>query len=247
VAATLTPDAIEALLGLAITERCCLKDLGEDPDEPLEAIAARQTVVAKFIELRSQVAEGQELIESIDGRLPVFSMHSGRQRAATAHDKKNAVVWLLASSVHRGGDRSDAYAHFERLESRHSLFPTEADYERLFRRRNAEAIPLMLSRIAATAAAAREAPAQPQTVLLPGGLTVTLLLDREPPGELEESVEQMWLAVSTQGLAPGWLALIFGTLTPGPEPDRWEYMPDIPGRPPDPQELCFRCWHEVSE
>jgi hypothetical protein len=247
VAVTLAPTDLEVLLGLAATERCCVGDLDEDPDEPLEAMAARKAIVAKFIALRSREPEGQERIRSIDGRLPVFSLHAGRWRGATAPDKVNAVVWLLGGSVHRDGDHSDSYPHFERLNSRDRLFPADADYERLFERRNAQAIPLMLSRVAATLVAARETPGQTQTVLLASGLTVGVLVDREPPGEMDETVEQIWLAVSSQGLTPGWLGLIQGALTPGPEKEPWTFVKDFPGRGPDHRELRFHCWHEVNE
>ena len=246
-AATIAPRDLEALLGLAITERCCVHDLDEDPREPLEAVAARQNIVAKFIALRSQDAEGQERIQSLRGPLPVFSLHVGQRRAATAPDTVNAVVWLLGSCRHREGDHSDSYRYFERLNDRGRLFPSEEDYERLFERRNAQAIPLMLSRVAATLASARETPGQEQCVLLPTGVTVALMVDREPPGEMDETVEQIWLAVGAHGLAAGWLSLIQGALTPGPESKPWSYVREFPGRPPDHRELRFHFWHEVDE
>jgi hypothetical protein len=246
VSQTLAPSDLGFLPHLGVTERCCADDLKEDPDERLPAIADRNAIVQKFIALRSLTNQGQETIRSIRGPFPVFSLHAGRQRGATATDSEHSVVWLLASQTHRGGDRSDAYSHFERLNARDLLFPTEADYIRLLERRNAEVIPVLLSRVSATLARAQERPREAHTVLLPEGLTMTLFVEPMAGSELGE-VERLWMALDTQSLQSGWLTLIQAALTPGAGTQPWEYTQDFPTRPSDRRELRFKCWYEVHE
>lgn len=241
------PTAIESLVGLAVTERCCSDDLKESRDEALDVMAKRHAIVEKFVTMRSQLAEGQETIRSIRGPLPVFSLHAGRQRGATAHDRTNSVVWLLGTKTHRADDRrKDSYPWLERLHAKGRLFPNEADYERLIRRRNEQAIPVLVSRLAAALAAARDAAGEPQTVLLPGGIAVTVMALQEPQEELAV-LEQIWLAVDPRGLPPGWLAIIQAALSPDPETGAWQYTADFPGRPRRSSELRFEFWREVQE
>lgn len=238
----------QSLASLAITERCCLDDLDVDADLSLRDIAQRQSIVEKFISLRTTDRGGQETIRSLRGPAPIFSLHAGRQRGATLVDKEFDVVWLLAVGMHRDGDRSDAYAHFEQLHKRDKLFPTAADYERLLKRRNAETIPLLLSRVRATYIQAREHPHEPHTVLLPNGLTMTLFVEPladEEPGLVQ--MEELWLALDANRLPRKWLTLIQAACTPGAEDRPWEYTEEFPTRGPNRSELRFRCWYEVQE
>lgn len=239
---------VELSLGLAVTSRCCKEDLEVDPDTPLEELAATDDVVAKFVELRGQREEGQEAVQSVHGPIPVFSLHAGRFRAATCWDRKNQAVWLLASRIHRGGERSDSYNYFAALAGKDQLFPTEADYGRLFRRRNAAAVPLIVSRMRATLFEAREDSPRPQTVLLPGGVVVTVLVTlHEESEELPTAAEELWLSVHTDGLQPGWLPIIQAAITVDQGENPFEYRQDFPGRAPDRRELRFRIFQEVRE
>lgn len=241
------PIAIESLIGLAVTARCCSEDLNEAADEDLGAMAKRHAIVDKFLTMRSQLSEGQETIRSIRGPFPVFSLHAGRQRGATAHDRTNSVVWLLGTKTHRADDRrNDSYPWLERLHAKGALFPTQGDYERLIRRRNEQAIPVLISRLTAALEAARDASGEPQTVLLPAGVAVTIMALQEPQEEVEV-LEQIWLAVDPRGLPPGWLVIIQAALTPDPETGVWQYTSDFPGRSRNSSELRFEFWREVRE
>jgi hypothetical protein len=242
---TLDLSDVKSLTSLAITERCCADDLGIDADLSLSDIADQHSIVDKFIALRIDRQIGQETIRSLRGTFPVFSLHSGRERGATAADPEHNVVWLLATGKHRAGDRSDAYAHFEQLHKRGELFPTAADYERLFERRNAETIPLLLSRVSSTYAQAHEHPGEPHTVLLPNGLTMTLFVEPLADEELAQ-VERLWLALDARALPRKWLPLIQAACTPGAEDRPWEYTSDFPTRGPNRSELRFKCWYEVQ-
>src|SRR5947209_13597547 len=63
--------------------------------------------------------------------LLAFSLHSGRYRAATWRQGKMAIVWLLATHIHREGSPEDAYNIFEQLHRAGRLLPTRADAERV--------------------------------------------------------------------------------------------------------------------
>jgi len=238
---------IEVGLGLAVTARCCGEDLRADPEASLDELVESHPVVDKFVTVRGAHEDGQETIRSIHGPLPVFSLHAGRMRGATCSDRGHQVVWLLAAGIHRGGDRKDAYRVIEQLHAGGRLFPSEDDYRRLFRRRNAAAVPLIVSRMRAVTFAARDDPGRAQSVLLPGGVVASVLIEpRAEQGELP-AVEEMWLSVTTEGLQPGWLPVIQGAVSIGDDPRQFEYTQDYPGRGPDRLELRFRYWQEVAE
>jgi hypothetical protein len=238
---------LDVRLGLAVTGRCCREDLDANPDATLEKLASASPLVAKFVSLRGLLEEGQETVRSIHGALPVYSLHAGRFRGATCHDRPNQAVWLLAAGYHRSGDRSDAYRFFATLHANGKLFPTEDDYVRLFERRNSLAVPLITSRVRAALFEAREDSPRPQSVLLPGGVVVTILVSlREASGELP-AVDEIWLAVSTEGLQPGWLPLIQAAISIDQGHRTFEYREDFPNRGPNRRELRFRFWRETPE
>jgi hypothetical protein len=92
--------------------------------EPADALA----LIDKFEEVRGQAPEAGDLINDLTHR-PCYSLHSGRNRAATWYDARRDVVWLLAAGLHRSGDRDDFYAIAAGHEQAGRLYPTAADYE----------------------------------------------------------------------------------------------------------------------
>lgn len=238
---TLASTNREFLSRLGITERCSTDDLAEDPDADLLTVAEQHPIVDKFIALRSIAEEGQETIRSIKGPAPVFSLHAGRERGATVADSEHKVIWLLASRIHRGDDHSDAYEHAERLHDRGVLFPTQTDYERLFARRNNEVVPLLLSRVTAALARARQRPGTEHSIVLPGSLMMTLVCEDDPG----VGMERLWMALDPRALEPKWLVLIQAALTPGDQAEPWLYTKHFPGRGPDRRELRFTCVHRA--
>jgi hypothetical protein len=234
------------LLGLAVTQRCCEHDLRTDPDAPIDRLADDHAIVRKFVQLRSQDPTGQEPLRSVRGPFPLFTLHADRMRGTTGFERSHAVVWLLGCATHRSGDRADSYEHFERLDQRGQLFPVEADYERLFARRSAQTVPIMLSRVVATLEQARTAAGQCQTVLLPGGVSMTLLVLYQQGRELKP-IEQIWMGIDVKSLPTNWLPLILATLSPGEEVESWQYTREFPGRGPDQLELRFSYWHELQD
>jgi hypothetical protein len=113
---------------LEVTARCLEEDLGL-----LQSVAWRDhadtvPVLRAFRDRRGQSPEGTEPIEDVLRVLrsaPIFSLHSGNDRAGTWHDEEEDVVWLV------GVGRAHDYDHLVGLASRGRLLPTDEDYQRL--------------------------------------------------------------------------------------------------------------------
>lgn len=121
---------------LAATCRCLTQDLNSPPaecDEPIEDLVTRHVVIMAFVEQRSQTPVGQERIRSVASP-PCWSLHAGRFRAATWHDRASDMVWLLAAGIHREGSTDDAYRHFADLAASGCILPTADDVDRVLRR-----------------------------------------------------------------------------------------------------------------
>jgi hypothetical protein len=101
-------------------------DLGISDGDWVRQIA-RLGILEAFVEQRSHVADGAERVASLTDLTsrPVFTLHRGRSRAGTWHDRTNGIVWLLG--VHL--DAHD-YEHLATLQQRRLLFPTDHDVER---------------------------------------------------------------------------------------------------------------------
>jgi len=238
----------ETELGLAVTARCRSEDLDIAEWTPLGDLCATHPVVSKFVELRSADPTGQEHLRGVRFALPSYSLHAGRFRGITCPDEEYAVVWLVHAGVHRSQDRSDPYRAAVALNDRGRLMPTEDDYRRLFERRNELAVPMLVSRLTATLAEARSRQNAHQSVLLPGGVTVSLCVTVEPMDDDYGQVEAIWLSVQKRGLQSGWLEVILATLSVDGRDDRpWHQTPEFPGRGHDRTELRFRFWQETAE
>ncbi|MEX2457997.1 MAG: hypothetical protein WD770_03315 [Actinomycetota bacterium] len=102
----------------------------EDRQKPPEEIG--HEVVRKFVAMRSQEPIGFEKIQPLTTLSDVYSLHAGRWRGATWHDRTHGVVWLVGARLHRSGDSDDAYPTFKALDAANELGPTEEDYRSLF-------------------------------------------------------------------------------------------------------------------
>lgn len=128
----MTPD--DPAWTLAVTCRCLTEDLGlteQDCDLRISVLADRHRVIADFIKKRGTHPIGVERIEALLPKLIAYSLHSGRYRAATWHQERAGIVWLLAAGWHEQGSEDDAYLHFERLLTDGRIQPTRADVERV--------------------------------------------------------------------------------------------------------------------
>lgn len=119
-------EGIAAPWRLAVTRRCLEEDLGLSPDEDWRT--ADSELLRAFQERRSRHPTGSDgRIAEVSGftSAPVYSLHVGRDRAATWYDQEEQIVWLL------GVGRAHDYDYLRRLAERDRLLPTVEDYERL--------------------------------------------------------------------------------------------------------------------
>lgn len=236
---------------LCVTRRCFMEDLRVDvvPGTSLADLQHDHDVIGKFVAVRQQSPEGLERIRSIASQRPVYSLHYGRYRGATWHDRRAAAVWLLGWRIHKEGDRDDAYRFFGELDAAGHLFPTSDDYEALFQGRDARIIPAMVTEIAALVDAARHAEEHgvEHTCVLTGGVQITVLVVRETIADDRspvEGLEELYLAVRVAKLEAGWLNIIRAAILPEFPADSWEFTRTFPSRGQSTRELRFRHCHD---
>ncbi|MCA1706320.1 MAG: hypothetical protein LC808_24865 [Actinobacteria bacterium] len=201
---------------LRVTARCLRDDLGVS-ELPLERAVEDidNELVRAFIDKRGASPVGREKVQPLNSRIEVYSLHAGRWRGATWHDRKNGVVWLLGAKMHRSGDRDDSYPYFKNLDAGRRLVPVQEDYEAFFRfveptfvRALETEAPLLLSK-------SSENPGE--TVRGTIGHTVDVRLRIEPLDyELEIVVLEVGMDLRAGGLRPPaeWLVLLLAAFFP---------------------------------
>ncbi len=106
-------------LFLRVTVRCLNEEMEEttasDAERPVEEL--EPVLVRKFVAMRSQDLTGTEKVQPLQNAQEVYTLHAGRWRGATWHDRENNVVWLLAGRLHRSGAADDAYPYFKDLDA----------------------------------------------------------------------------------------------------------------------------------
>jgi hypothetical protein len=234
---------------LRVTLRCLTDDLGLSPRHAEgSASDIDHELVRKFIHLRSQDPQGTEKVQPLEYASEVFTLHAGRWRGATWHDRTNGVVWLLAGRYHRSGERDDAYPQFKALDSVGRLAPTEEDYELLFRlqeRTFAEAVVEETADLLEEVRAA--SPAEVRRVL---GGTVPVSVAVLQAGNMEI----VYLAVSMrlqegELRPPGeWLTILWAAFFPwvSDPVEELSQEDEIAGRPRANDELIFAAIRELG-
>jgi hypothetical protein len=238
------PLASSSVVGLRVTNRCCVEDLGEPPGTPVADLAERHPIVVKFQSQRGQEPRGARPIGHLKQRNSIDSLHSGRYRGATWYDEEYGVVWLLGFGIHKSRNRDDAYQEFLALDEVDRLLPDKADYEALFRERNTRFVPLMVLEVTSLLELARREQAEEHSALLSEGLRVTLLVDQIEIGD--EILEEIWFAISVRNLEKGWLNIVRTALLPDQPPETWEFTKTFPNRGESRTELRFRHCHAVE-
>lgn len=234
---------------LRVTVRCLVEDLGLSPNDAERLVTdVEHELVRKFLQLRSQDPRGTEKVQPLENASEVYTLHAGRWRGATWHDRTNGVVWLLAGGYHRSSERDDVYPRFKALDATGRLAPTKEDYELLFRLQEhtfAEAVVQEAGGLMEEARAAT--PGEVRRVL---GGTVTVSLAVEPSGDMEI----VYLAVSMR-LVEGelhppedWLTILWAVFFPWvSEPvEELSQEHEIAGRPRADDELIFVALRELG-
>jgi hypothetical protein len=228
---------------LAVTHRCIKDDLDANPDLSIGELAAEHPIVEKFRHLRSQSPIGQERVQALSGQ-EFFTLHAGRLRGATWHDRIRNAVWLVGVAVHRENSFDDAYKHFARLHRRDALLPDETDIDRLFEARNRQILPDALFQVESLLQLAKTSVSEEHTLILRDGTQVSIVVEADEA--LTERSDWHLEAIIYVGVIPSvtmassdLLQAMFATLVPTVTWEAWEYNNALPKRPARPGELVW--------
>lgn len=238
-----------------ITQRCACDDLGltgEDATRNAENIAVKHEAIRVFVGKRSGAPGDGENVLNVNPYGHIKSLHVGQGRAATLYDDHAGVCWLLAySDTHAVGERRDAYKHFERLDTRAELLPSENDYAALETVTSASLMDALRAYGAklfdsARAEIGREVST---TFSLEDGQDVSITISIEIVIEETDTAEQGWISFVLPYDAPlGHTQLIDFVSDILPEhvdPDTISLAGDVKGRPVTHNELAF-AWEHYS-
>jgi hypothetical protein len=220
---------------LRVTERCLAEDVGTPTDRPFDDLAGHEIIKA-FINRRSDSPIDTKQVAPLTSRETVYRLGYGdRHRGATWHDSAQRVVWLMAYAQHEFKDKGDAFPYFKELDAERRLFPTERDYERLFRDRDQRFALAVAAEATILVSAARAAPGEERSAMIGGelGVSVTLVV--------VETLEELYVAIRMSGLTSENLAIVLAALTGKDSFDEIEDAHEVPNRPLASDELGFRC------
>lgn len=235
---------------LKATIRCIVDDLALDPArirDPVEEI--EHPICRAFVAQRSQRPEGTEKVQPITTNAEVYTLHAGRWRGATWHDREHDVVWLLGCGYHRSGEVDDVYPYIKSLDAKDQLFPTADDYELLFEEQDRAFAQALINEAPKLLEDAKQRTAEEVRSTLGGTVRVSVWI------EVAEGLDVAWLAVSMRfvhgGLEPpeDWLPLILAAFFPGVG-DPFEELhisdQDLPTRVKEDDELVFAHYRELE-
>jgi hypothetical protein len=230
-------------LFLRVTIRCLAEDLerttARDAESPVEEID--NELVRKFVAMRSQDPRGTEKIQPLMSDAEVYSLHSGRWRGATWHDREHQTVWLVAGRFHASGKRDDAYPHFKGLDEAARLFPTEDDYALLLAMQAETFVDHVMERAPQILEdARRQSPTEVEAIVGTIPISVAVLK--------EDGIEFVYLAVtmsewSDDGPEPPaeWTTILWAAFFPwvGDPVTEIDLSNEIAGRPIKDGELIY--------
>jgi hypothetical protein len=226
---------------LAATCRCLTEDLSlsstscRNPIEQLSEIR----VIRTFLELRGLSPKGSETIQALQPKLTAYSLHSGRYRGATWHDRKAAICWLLAVGIHSEDSRGDAYAHFHNLQRTSRLLPTVNDVRHVLERRQPSFETVLLEEIPLLRGRAMEHPGRLFEAVPGSRVAVRVVYENGHTGIL-------WVAISSRltpgerTLPEGWYELLLAAFLPDSESLDMAF--DLAGQPLRVDEAAFCCF-----
>lgn len=244
------------MVRLRITQRCARDDLGlEEHDQTRDAvyIAVCHEAIRVFVGKRSNAPGDGENVLHVCPYGHIKSLHIGQGRGATIYDDEVDVCWLLAySETHATGERRDAYAFFERLDSRGELLPSDIDYATLGTVTEAKLMDELRVRSGNMYDIAREQSGKEvsETFVLDDGQDASITVAIELMVEETESAEQGWMSFvlpydSPLGLTQ-LLDLVADLIPPHVNSDTVELAGDIGGRSIAHNELAFTWSHYSS-
>lgn len=223
---------------LGVTCRCLTEDLAFLQSAclaPLEA-PADNVVIGTFMQRRSQAPDGQETIQELQPRLMAYSLHVGRYRGATWHDRQSAVCWLLAVGIHREDSKHDAYAYFGSLLQADRLLPTVQDVVRALARRQPKFESILTEEIPGLRRLAQQSPGQICEAVLGNLVRVRLVFENGDLGILTVAISSDLLPEGP-AVPKGWYELLLAAFLPSTE--SLDIAFDLAGQPLQPDENAF--------
>lgn len=217
---------------LAATCRCLVEDLGLSSDDcwrALTDLAQEHAVVEAFVQMRSQQPTGGEPIEALLPKLVAFSLHAGRYRAATWHQERAGIVWLLAAGWHEQGSRQDAYTHFERLWQAGRLVPNREDVERTVAMRRPTFERALMEDVPGMRQGAIERPGKVLTCEVGGRVRIRVAYENGEAGILYVAISNH-LIPGEMPLPPEWHVQLLAAFFPGIPLADVEYIDEIAGQ-----------------
>jgi hypothetical protein len=224
------------------TTRCLTHDLGfndADRERPIEDLAELDGtgLLKALLERRSLQPEGVDRIDGLQAKINAYSLHSGRHRGLTWHDRRNGVVWLLAARFHTSGAPDDAYPHFRALKFE-ELLPTGRDFQALELSRVVSFAGALLEAVPILRRQALDAPGGEIRGSI-GGIGVRLVANAEsypPILHLAVSLRLPPYAI----VPPEWLGALIGTFYKHIDPDGLLPFDSLfPGAPLEGHEVAF--------
>lgn len=195
---------------LAVTRRCLEEDLGIVGRHWRDAVS-EFPVLQAFADRRAQSPQGRErILDLMDVlRAPIFSLHSGADRAATWYDEDEDIVWLLAVG------RSHDYDHILDLGRRGRLMPGIEDYDQFepetTGREFAESLVNDARRLVEQAWMVRDEPVEG---VLAGRIRVRVCIETDDPDFLVVAVSER-LVPGEVVLPKEWQLQVAATFFPG--------------------------------
>ena len=200
---------------------------------PAEQASEHQLLEA-FFEKRGQSAHGQETVEGLRAKIVAYSLHAGRWRGLTWHERQVGIVWLLAGRYHRSGERDDSYPHFRGL-AKDQLLPTEADYERVFARESTSFAEAVLQDVGALRARAAQHPGEIVSGRVSSRIAVRAA---EVDGALQVAVN-MQLFPGEEPIPAEWLMVVLAAFFPKASFDSLAWGRDLAGSEVSTAEFVF--------
>ncbi len=228
---------------LAVTCRCLIEDFGflqADCLRPITELAARHQVIADFIKKRTDRPIGTEppIRSLLQKKVPAYSLHSGRHRAATWHHDKAGIVWLLAARWHEQGSSEDSYPYFERLLDTGRLLPTREDVIRVVESRQRTFERALIEQVPAIRSEALEQPGEVHDAVIGGRVHVRAVYENGETGILSVAIANRLLPGLMQ-VPPEWLVQVLAAFFPDVPLAEIEYTDELVGKAVRPDEDCF--------
>lgn len=211
-----------------------------DCERPITELAGRHQVVTDFVRKRADTPIGTEppIRSLLRKKVPAYSLHSGRYRAATWHHEKAGIVWLLAVRWHEQGSLDDSYRYFESPVDAGRLLPTREDVARVVEGRRLTFERALIEQVPAIRAAALERTGEVYEAILGRRLCVRVVYENGDSGILSVAVTNR-LIPGEMYVLPEWLVQVLAAFFPGVPLADFEYSGELAGGASRPDEDCF--------